>query len=452
MDRSERILVVDDEEPVRESIAEVLRMGGYEVLVAPGGREALAQVDAERPDVILLDLLMPEMDGYEVCRLLKGDLQTREIPVVILTGFQDARCRDLAMGSGADEFLTKPFSRPELLARVGAVLRTRRLAQHLEEVRRGPAVVVPAPAHPGGSILLVEDEPEFSASVKELLEGTGLEVRTASSLGAGRAALSEAVPDVILLDLRLPDGDGLDLLREIKADPRICGASVVVLTAVNEVSAKVQGLELGADDYLVKPVSAVELRARIRNQLHAKRERDAILSRFSEISNQALLDGLTGLFNRRHLDETLPKIVDGAHRHRQNLCVIMADADHFKRVNDTFGHGAGDGVLQFLADLFRREVRAMDWVARFGGEEFVVVLPLTDIETALLVAERIRSRVEETPVHLPELKEPLRVTLSLGVAGLSLEGVSAPELLLRADKALYLAKRMGRNQIQAYGA
>lgn len=452
MNDAERVLVVDDEAAVRESVAEVLRLGGYEISLAAGGEEALALVEAGHPDAILLDLLMPGMDGYEVCRVLKEDLRTREIPVIILTGFQDARSRDMAMGSGAEEFLTKPFSRAELLARVGAVLRTQRLARCLAEIRRGSAEAPRRPEMPGGSLLLVEDEREFSEGVRELFAGSGVEVRAARSLGAGRAALAERVPDVLLLDLRLPDGDGLDLVREVRADARLSGASVLILTAVGEVASKVRGLEMGADDYLVKPVSAVELRARVRNQLQAKRGRDEVLARFSEASSRAILDGLTGLYNRGHLDEALPKFVDGARRHRQDLCAILADVDHFKRVNDEWGHGAGDAVLRHLGALFQREVRAMDWAARYGGEEFAVVLPMTGIATALLVAERLRSRVEGTEVALPGREEPLRITVSLGVAGLGEGAAGAEELLLRADKALYLAKRMGRNQVQAYGA
>lgn len=454
MDSREHLLVVDDDEILRDALRDVLEHAGYRVSMASGGREALSMVATDKPDVILLDLLMPDLNGSEVCSRLKKDSQTRDVPVIILTGVHDNETRDLTIACGADEFLNKPVSTMELMARVSSVLKTRHLLELVSgnhpENEKALAVALSTAEEAPATILIVEDDTVFAESIEEVMADMGMVVSKAASLADARLVLSGDPMDLVLLDLIMPDGDGLDLLREIRADVRLSGLSVVVLTARTEVQRKVLGLEMGADDYLVKPVSFIELRARVQNQIHHKRVRDAMLARLTLLAAETRADPLTGLYNRGHLDEALSKLVDTAGRHRQDLAVLMIDIDRFKSVNDAHGHAVGDGVLRAIATVLKQQLRAMDWVARYGGEEFGVVLPMTDRQTAALVAERMRSQVEQAAITVAGLATPLSVTVSVGVTSKGGRPVSGPQLLSEADKALYLAKNLGRNQTRAF--
>ena len=279
--------------------------------------------------------------------------------------------------------------------------------------------------------------------------------RTACA-GDGEEALDQvhaAPPDLILLDVMMPRLDGNEVARRIKADKNLPFIPIIMQTALDSVENKVEGLGAGADDYITKPINFDELEARVRAMLRIKalqdelkrRERD-LASANAKLTRIAVTDVLTGLYNRRHLEQRLREMFDHSLRLHEPLAVVMFDLDHFKNVNDTFGHQAGDSVLRDLAALLRQAVREIDRIGRYGGEEFMAILPGTVLDAAVTFAERARQEVEE---HLFRCDAgTLRCTLSCGVAAWPHPRIQHREELVKAaDDALYVAKALGRNKV-----
>lgn len=287
-------------------------------------------------------------------------------------------------------------------------------------------------------VLIVDDSVDIHRLLKIRLRDQNLDIITASTAAEGLRITRETMPDLILLDIDLPDKSGFEVLAELKNDPLTHDLSVIFVSGSVESQDKVRGFDLGAVDYVTKPFDMAELRARVRSALRMQR-----LVRL--LAQRAHLDGLTGLWNRAHLDVRLRECVDAARRHGRSLSLVMCDIDHFKELNDTYGHPFGDHVLQEVARMLEEMARSEDICCRYGGEEFAVILSETDHLEAMKVAERFRARLEGT---VWSAHEDLRVTASFGVSSLSLNAIKSPEALLNStDTALYEAKRTGRNHV-----
>jgi len=301
-----------------------------------------------------------------------------------------------------------------------------------------------------GSILVVDDSPDNLEVLATRLRFRGYEVETASS---GREAIEkvyQAPPDLVLLDVMMPDIDGYEVTRHIKSDPELPFIPVILVTARDSTQDKVAGLDAGADDYLTKPLNFPELEARVRSMLRIKELQHELEEKNKELEQLSISDGLTGLYNHRHIQEVVHEEYERARRTGEPLSVVMLDFDHFKRVNDLYGHQVGDRVLQEMAEILRKTAREIDKLGRYGGEEFIAVLPETDAESATTFAERVRERVERHPFAVGRA-EPLQLTISAGTATYPYPGVYNPRTLIqRADQALYAAKRAGRNCVVRY--
>jgi two-component system, cell cycle response regulator len=300
-------------------------------------------------------------------------------------------------------------------------------------------------------ILIVDDEPDIRHLLARLLKGGGYNVSMAGSGDEALAAVQAEIPDLVLLDVSMPGMDGFAVCHELqKLGPSM--PAVIFLSAFGASDARVTGLDAGAVDYVVKPFDPSEVRARVRAALRSKAMRDAL-------ALQASTDGLTGLMNRRTLDERLSEAFAVARRYGRPLSVLMVDIDHFKAVNDTYGHAAGDAVLREVASRIKAQARLADTVARYGGEEIMVLLPETDLEGAKALGERVRAAVAAAPVQAwtsgapsvggeADEATPVPVRVSVGVATLS-AGMEGPEALMSAaDAGLYAAKRAGRNRVE----
>jgi two-component system, cell cycle response regulator len=293
------------------------------------------------------------------------------------------------------------------------------------------------------TVLITDDSLVIRAVVRSHLEAEGYHVIEAVDGTAALEQCRHAPPDVILLDIEMPGLDGYQVLAELKADPQLRDLPVVFLTTLTDMANVLKGLRGGAHDYLKKPFEPAELVARVAAAAHVKSLQDQLRQRNSELDLLSRTDALTGLYNRRHLEEELARRYSDAVRHDDPLCLLLLDIDHFKHVNDRYGHPAGDVVLSVFAQRLLKELRAGDVACRWGGEEFLVVLPRTDLRGALVVAERIRLAIAATPMVAAGADIPVTVSggCALGPAG------SVDELILDSDTYLYAAKAAGRNQI-----
>ncbi|MFH0962626.1 MAG: diguanylate cyclase [Planctomycetota bacterium] len=292
-------------------------------------------------------------------------------------------------------------------------------------------------------ILVVEDSPTQAQVVRVVLERAGYEVLLAADGVQGLEIFGSAAPDLVLLDVNLPRKNGFEVCAEIKKAETEDFTPIIMLTEKTDLDSRVKGLTLGADDYLPKPFDAAELQARVRAMLRIKEAED-------RVRRLSVTDELTELYNRRFLMKRLSEELAHAERHNVGVGCVLLDIDHFKQVNDSYGHQFGDTVLRGVAKLIRGCAREEDVAARYGGEEFVLVLRNTDARAAEIVAERLRTKIAETVFHHD--REEVRLTVCCGVASFpdTVSQCSVDSLLRGADSALYLGKRQGRNRTEVY--
>lgn len=451
---SARVLVVDDIPANVKLLEAKLSAEYYDVLTAANGPEALAICERGEPDLVLLDVMMPGMNGFEVCRRLKSQPATAHIPVVMVTTLDQPRDRLQGLDAGADDFLTKPLDDTALLARVRSLTRLKTMTDELRNraiaSRRlgiaDPLALASAETGLNGRILLVEDRPTVTERLKSALSA----FHVVEEESDGQQALLRAADgdfDCVLVSLNLEGQDGLRLCSQLRSMERTRDLSVLLIGEAEERPRVLRGLEIGAHDFILRPVDRNELLARVRTQVRRKRFTVRLRDSLQSSMEMAVLDQLTGLHNRRFMDARLASMFDESVMRARTLSLLVLDVDHFKVVNDSWGHDAGDEVLREFADRVRACTRGIDVVARMGGEEVVVVLPDTADMAAQAVAERIRERVESEPFAIQGGVRRIPVTVSIGVASRRAGDQSAADIMKRADDALYQAKAAGRNRV-----
>ena len=435
-----RVLVVDDIAVNLRLLEAKLLNEYYEVAVAASGQEALATVARWMPDVVLLDVMMPGMDGYEVCRRLKAQPSTAHIPVVMVTALTDQAERVRGLEAGADDFLSKPVDDATLFARLRALLRMKQVldawrlrAETARDLGFEPPAGPPE-AVSGARVMLVHADAMEAEQLAAMLRLDALEVSACADAAAAWDMLLDATPDVVLLSLSLDGSDALRLASRLRADALTREVPVLLVADATQKSQVLRGFELGANDHVLRPVDPNELRARVRNQIRRKRYQDRLRIELDRSLEMAVTDPLTGLRNRRYVRRHLDALLRSA-----GATVLLLDVDRFKAVNDTFGHQAGDQLLRDISALLRRTVRAYDILVRWGGEEFLLVLPGVGLELARILADRLRAAVEALDTHGIG-----PVTISAGAAEFENDYEFA-STLRTADRRLYQAKASGRN-------
>jgi two-component system, cell cycle response regulator len=296
-------------------------------------------------------------------------------------------------------------------------------------------------------VLMVEDSRVSLEVYAQRLERRGYQVATALSAEAARGELENSLPDLILLDVFMPKVSGFDFLRELRSAPRTATVPIILISALSDTQHIVEGLELGANDYVTKPIVMPILTARMEALLRSSELVRRLEVQTELLAKLAAFDDLTGSFNRRSMFHHLEAELSRSRRYGRSLAVLMADIDHFKKVNDQHGHLVGDRALRWVATTLQNELRSMDFLCRYGGEEFCAILPETNQPGAARAAERIRSALERQAFAVDGLS--LSLTISVGAAAWTpVDKEEIPDLLARADRALLDAKRAGRNRIQ----
>lgn len=443
-----QILVVDDVPLTLQLLERKLGDEFFEVLTASDGQQALDIAARQRPDLILLDVMMPGMDGFEVCQRLKADPELAHIPVVMMTGLDSAADRERGLDVGADDFLIKPIYDLELYARVRSLLR---LKQSLEELRSRAVTDLLVDA---GHLHAPRGEPlDFRAALVTRDAANGSELaETLGTIGqvdvfASADPLLSKPPtqcDIVVIDLTSNVRDGLRQIARLRASPSTRMIPVLAVVLQTDLQPLAKAFELGAGDCLKRPVDRSELKARVRTLLMRRRITEHLRRNVHLSMQMATTDAVTGLYNRHYMASHITTLTERARQSGKPFSLAMLDLDHFKKINDRYGHGAGDQILKGFASRLSRNVRGIDLAARYGGEEFVVLMPDTDLGTARNIAQRLVKVTAAEQFAIAEGEE-ISVTVSAGVAMLDLQDSCAADLLKRADNALYQAKSRGRN-------
>ncbi|MFM9943101.1 MAG: PleD family two-component system response regulator [Hyphomicrobiaceae bacterium] len=453
-----RVLVVDDILANVKLLEARLSAEYFEILTAYSGKEALDILARERVDVVLLDVMMPGMDGFEVCRRIKAQPKLSHLPVIMVTALDQPSDKVQGLEAGADDFLTKPVDDIALITRVKNLSRLKVLSDELmmrasttqELGVSGNAVPDWSQAGGQGTILLVEDH---ARSAQRIVDAIG----KAHSVAVERepqVALMKAAEqpfDLLIVSLSLAGSDGLRLCSQVRSLDRTRHTPIIIMAEPGDDARLLRGLDMGVNDYLLRPIDRNEMLARIKTQIKRKRHADLLRARLDQGMEMAITDALTGLHNRRYMESHLATLVTQAIQAGRSLSVLVADIDYFKSVNDTYGHDSGDVVLREFAARFRRNTRGIDLACRMGGEEFVIIMPDTDLARAMQVGERLRACIAADPFQIgPDTH--LRITASVGIATLERRDDTPETLFKRADTALYAAKREGRNRVVADAA
>jgi two-component system, cell cycle response regulator len=477
---AQKVLIADDSPLVLRMIEKIVAAAGFEALTARDGLEAVEKAFTEDIDLVVLDVGMPRMNGYQACRLLKGEEATRDIPVVILTSKNQASDRFWGLETGADYYLTKdaeparileliknvladarqrpraaPRERPrysqDILSRVNEML-DRKLYEAivLSEIGRVARSVHELDETFTSVMGVIERVVDFSVGALAFVEGEEVELLIALQHSVAEAVVEDAKARLLETIAREWKGPPLKQVRARSFQPKLpaSGPEEISLGGFVAIPILTGGLlsgllGLGGRSVLRMSAEDQALLEKVANQAHIVTENSRLVQRLKHLAGH---DGLTELLNHRHTREQLQREFDRVSRYAGSLSLLMIDIDHFKQVNDRHGHPTGDTVLREVARVVKEAVRAVDVVGRYGGEEFAAILPQTDVQEARLLAERLRKAVEALAVPAPNAI--VRVTISTGIASYPAPNIASPDDLIReADRALYRAKQDGRNRV-----
>jgi len=449
-----RILIVEDTPTNRTILAHRLTQAYYEVIEAENGDQALHLARTESPDLVLLDVVMPGLDGFEVCARLKNAPETLHVPVVMLTALDKREDRVKGIEAGADDFLSKPYEEVELMSRVDSLIRMKMMVDELALRGRTSSLGAErlleasrATRFPESAVLVITASDSTGDRLREHLgREIGCRVEIAASGDDARRLIDSVAFDAVLIDHALDNEDPLRLGTMIRARPETRQAATVLVIGQKDLAIATRALELGFSDYVSAPLDVAELTARMRSQLRRKTYADQLRENMRTSMVEAVTDPLTGVYNRRYANTHLEAQIDHCRDRGTDLAVMILDLDRFKSVNDAHGHGAGDMVLREFAGRLKASVRSVDLVARMGGEEFMVIMPDVAPSVAREIAERVRQATERPDFTISEHGARLPVTVSIGYAVLG-RTESMFELIKRADDALYASKHAGRNRV-----
>lgn len=440
------ILIVDDLDTNIKVLEAKLLNEYYIVYTAKSAEEAYEVLRNSKIDVILLDCMMPEIDGFEACRTIKSSIDTMHIPVVIVTALTDVQDRIKGLEAGADEFLTKPVDDNALFARLRSLTNMKNVIDELK-LRNETNTQLGAPSSKinydfeRSKILIINDDPVESRNLIQKMSNITSNIKVAESQNQMNKVLSKHfIPDAIIISCQMEEEDPLRILTSLsKTNEYTKNASKMMLAEEDHMQIVLRSLELGASDYFISPIDSNELTARIKTQLQRKYYTDTLRSSIDLGMSASIRDAGSGLFNRRYFDTHLPNLIERAQLSNKNLCAMMIDIDNFKSINDKHGHQIGDEVIKVFGCILLNNIPFTDLCARYGGEEFVAII-YDPTEDSRIIAEKIRKSVENS-------KDSIPFTVSIGITCLKKED-NISQFICRADEALYKAKNQGRNLVR----
>ncbi len=452
---SARVLIVDDIFPNIKLLEAKLSGEYYDVVTASSGEEALKKIDQDKPDIVLLDVMMPEMDGFEVCRRVKQNPKTSHIPIIMVTALSESQDRVQGLEAGADDFLSKPVNETALFARVRSLVRLKMTvdewyarestANQLGVIETNSSVM--EEPYEGAHILLVNELDYESANMEKALSRDNHSVQIVKTGVETMKKTKDNDFDLIVISLSLENEDSLRLCSHMRSTESLRTTPLLVVSEPEQVEDVARALRIGVHDYIMRPVDGNELLARVRTQIRRKRYQEHLKANYEISLSMALTDSLTGLYNRRYLEAHLQKSMNALQVNKKSLGLLLLDIDHFKAVNDTHGHGVGDEVLAEFGRRLQKNLRSFDLVARYGGEEFVVILSDVSQSREKRIAERLRLAISKEPFRCSVEGGELDITTSVGGVLID-EGVqNMNEAFKLADECLYEAKNAGRNCI-----
>ncbi len=421
-ERRIQVWLVEDDVPLGQTLARLLGQFGYDVRLFARIDAAEAAARMERPDVLVMDVLLTDQGANATEVLLdRPTLQAMGCPILFVSAHGDFQSRVRAARLGAEGFLMKPLDVPRLVDRLERTLEARFAAPY--------------------RVLIVDDDIDLAQHFKLVLSAAGMEVAVLNQPEAVIEAVSAFRPELILMDMHMPGYSGPELATVIRHYDEWIGLPIVYLSAETDRDKQLQAMGRGADEFITKPISDAHLVIAVRARAARSRQLSDLMSK----------DSLTGLLKHARIKETIAVELARAQRSGKPLSVGMLDIDHFKSVNDTYGHAVGDRVIKALAHLLKQCLRKADGIGRYGGEEFVAILPECDPEAAKKILDDIRVRF--AALRFQHEEQEFAVTLSAGIACSTQQPAAAgDELLIAADTALYAAKHGGRNQVRVADA
>ncbi|WP_108815328.1 diguanylate cyclase [Loktanella sp. Alg231-35] len=453
---SGRILIIDASATNRIVLKVKMMASHFAVDACATAKDATALISHAAPDLILINLADPSEDRHEFCRQLRNSPATGTIAIIAVGGADTAAARFAALDAGADDVLPFPTNDTLLLARIRSLLRVRTAREEFvlrESTSRALGFdETPTPFGPAGRVALLTDDPSPDLLLyQKLKRGVRVDIHQHNTASVLKDATVEPVPDLFVIDASNPAQSTLfGLVSDLRARVETRWAAQLIVVPKGAPDMAAMFLDLGADDVVSADCCEGELKLRARALIERKLEQDKLRDTVRSGLKAAITDPLTGLYNRRYAEPHLAHLAEQAVATGQPFAVMMIDIDHFKSVNDTYGHSAGDGVLRQLSAMLQAGLRTVDLVARMGGEEFLIAMPATTRNQARLAADRLRHLIDGAVLAQADDGAPISVTISVGVAvstPCATDNPAIGKICTRADQALYKAKSSGRNQV-----
>ena len=453
MSSKPRILVVDDEPLNVKLFAAILSSESYDIIRAFNGEQALTKVNEVRPDLILLDIMMPGVDGFEVTRRLKGRIETRDIPIILITAFDVADYKVIGYEAGADEFLNKPIKAPELRSRVKSLLRTKEYQDKLklqnqtetDKSRDNEEKIIPGETKKS-TVLLVFEDANDAKSIKMFLYGQHYQVIIEKTANDAIALSNQRQVDLILLDVMLQGEECFKICSRLKEGEQTANTQILVVADSEFLENKHEKFELWSDDFLIKPINVHELRARVKALLKKKTFLDRIYAGPEGSVRSAITDSLSGLANHSYFKYFLEHEIKRSLRDSRPLALMMMAPNGVRHNPNCVGHPAGEELLKDLGTLIKENIRDVDLGARYKEKQFAIVLANTDGNGAVMVAERLKGLIKHHFSKSTENTSAKSPAVNIGIAVYPSDGDSMDRLINQAEKKLFESK----NEIDLY--